>query len=227
MEQERGLGFREPAPERREVDVTRRPLPRRMVGNPDGLQSGAECEVEFLQRELGVFQRHDADPHQPMVVCAELAHRPVVGASRAVADLVGELATRRERRGDTVRGEHELLAKAEHVERHGAVVAVECTERLDLLGLRDQLVAECDLRLDVFGSMPLAVGDDLIHLVVGDQRRGVADLGDLLADRRVGVVAQEVRQLHDVAVRVVERPVRWCVGHVCPVLRLRAQSVKR
>ena len=110
-------------------------------------------------------------------------------------------------------GEHELLAEAEHVERHRAVVTVERTECLDLFRLSDQLVAEHDLRFDVFGRVAVSVGDDEFDFFVGDERRGVADLGDLLANRRIGVVAQEVGQLHDVAVGVVERSVGRCVGH--------------
>jgi len=122
-------------------------------------------------------------------------------------------SARRERRRGSVGGEHELLAEAEHVERHRAVVTVERTECLDLLRLGDQLVAEHDLRLDVFGRVAVSVGDDQFDSFVGDERRCVVDLGDLLTDRRVGVVAQEVGQLHDVAVGVVERSVGGREGH--------------
>ena len=107
-----------------------------------------------------------------------------------------------------------------------AVVAVERAERLDLL---DFAISRRRARSGrrVLVTVPVAVADDHRDLLVGDERRGVAHLRDLVAHRGVGVVPQEVGQLHDVAVGVVERAMRWCVGHVGPVLRLSAQSVKR
>ena len=143
--------------------------PAGMMRHPDRLEPGIERELQLDQRVVGVLERHDADTHQAVVVGAEFAHRPIVCACGAVAELVRQLAARRERGGHTVGGEDELLAKAQHVEGHGAIVTVERSERLDLLRCGDELVAEGDLRFHVFGRMPFAVRDDDLDLLVGDE----------------------------------------------------------
>ena len=67
-------------------------------------------------------------------------------------------------------------------------------------------------------AVPVALGDDLGDLVVGHDRRGVVDEGDLVTDVGVGVGPEEVGQLHDVAVGVVVRTVGGCVDHVLSLL---------
>ncbi len=196
------------------------------VGGRSNLSAGvlrALCvSIGGFHRARRVVEWNYANTHKPLVGRAELAHVSVVGTGCPVTKHRVGLRTRMERQHHTVRGEHELLLEAEHVQRDRPVVAVERAETLDFFRLCNQLVAERNLGLDVFRRVFRPVGDNGGDFFVSDQRRGVAHRRNLVPDGRVGVVDQEVRQLHDVTVSVIERPIRWCVGHARTVLLRRA-----
>ena len=103
--------------------------------------------------------------------------------------------------------------ESKQVERGAAIASVEGTQTLDLLGFGDQPVTESDLGLHVVGAVLATLGQDLCHLGIGHQRRRVANRFELLGHIRIGIVDQEVGQLHDVTVGVVELTVGRGVGH--------------
>jgi len=65
----------------------------------------------------------------------------------------------------------------------------------------------------MLGAVPPALVHDHRHLLVRDDGGRIGHLGDLVPQARVGVSLQEVRQLHDVAVGVIDVAVRRRVGH--------------
>ena len=87
VEQERGLRTRRGGPRTARGRRDRATAPPPDGAAPRSLRARSQRELQLDQREVGVLQRHDADAHQPVVVGAELAHRPVVGPRGAVADL--------------------------------------------------------------------------------------------------------------------------------------------
>ena len=110
-------------------------------------------------------------------------------------------------------GKHQLFPEAQKIHRGGTLLAVEGTERLNLFRLRDQPIAQGNHAGDVLGAVLTALLQNLCDFLVAHERRAVADLRQVVANLRIRVVAQEVRQFHDVAVRIVERTAGGCVGH--------------
>jgi hypothetical protein len=147
--------------------------------HPDSLGAALERELELLERERRLSQRHDRDAHQARVVPAEIRHVPIVRACRAVAQLRRDLRARRKRHRNAMRREHQLFLETEHVDGLRAFAAVKRAQRLDLLRSLDQIVAPRDHLGDMRLRMPPAARHDLRNFLIGNQRRAVAHHRDV------------------------------------------------
>ncbi len=124
--------------------------------------------------------------------------------ARAAVDELGVVAEELRRRE---RAEHELAVEPEEIEGAGALDRVERAERRPSLVVQHVGFERGHSRR--VGGALLGVADG----VVGELARGSQIEGtDPVADVGVGVLDEEVRQLHDVAVGVVERA-SLRVGH--------------
>ena len=138
----------------------------------------------------------------------------VMGPRRAVAQARFQPRAGRKGHGDTVGGEDQLLLETEKVHGPGPVGAVKGAEGLNFFRGLDQLVAQIDLGFDMLGAMTSTLGHDHCDLVIGDDRGRIAHLWDLFAQKRICVFFQEIRQFHDVAIRIIDIPRRRSIGHV-------------
>ena len=217
VQHERRAALGEPRPERIEVDVAGRAVAARPVRHPDGLEAALQHEVELGHRQLGLVERHDGDAHQPRV--ARRRSRPCAGCGRAPRRSAASgrawswprTAWRRcGWRTPAASGSPACPAPSSGPRSLKAPSAWISFEDVD------QLVAQRDLRGHVLGAVAPALPHDHRHLLVGDDRGRIAHLRDVVAQGGVGVALQEVRQLHDVAVGVVDRPSWRSVGHGFP-----------
>ena len=213
MQDEGDAGLGQLRPEGVEVDVPRRAVQGRPVRHPHRLEVAGQHEVQLLQGQLRVVQRNGGHAHQPVIGGAEVDHVPVVRPGRAIAQPALQLGRRREGHAQAVGREHQLLAEAEQVHGGAPVAGIEGPQGLDLLGLLDQGVTQGHLGRHVLGAVRPALVHDHRHLLVGDDGGRVGHLGDLVPQAGVGIALQEVRQLHDVAVGVIDVAVRRRVGH--------------
>ena len=186
---------------------------RRAVRHPDGAQALGQHPIQFRNRQVRIVQRDRCHADQAFVDAAEISHVAVVRAGCAIAQAVLQFRAGRERHAQAVGGEHQLFLEPQQVHGRGPVSAVEGPQALDFLGLCDQPVAHSDLGGTVFVAVPATLAHDDGDFFVGDDGGRIADLGDLVAQGRVGVFFQEVRQLHDVAVGIIDGPCGRRVGH--------------
>src|SRR5260370_32401242 len=112
-----------------------------------------------------------------------------------------------------MRREHQLFLEPEHIDCLRAFAAVKRAQCLNSFRSFDQQIAQRDHPRDVLLSMPPAARHDLRNFLIGDERRAVADRGDVVAQVRVSVLLEEIGKLHDMAVGVVHRAVVRCVSH--------------
>ena len=208
-------GLRQLRPEGIEVDMARRTVQGRPVRHPHRLQVAGQDEVQLLQRQFRIIQGDGRHAHQPVVGGAEVDHVPVVRPGRAIAQPALQLAGRREGHAQAVGRKDQLLAEAQQVHGRAAVGGIEGPQGLDFLGLLDQGVAQGHLGRHVLIAVPAALVHDHRHLLVGDDGGRIGHLGDLVPKPGIGIPLQEVRQLHDVAVGVIDVAVRRRVGHGC------------
>ena len=180
---------------------------------PDRLQPRRDREVQFRERQLRFLERHDRHAHQARIVRAEIDHVTVVCARGPIAKPGRDLRAGPERGVDAVGREHELLFEAEHVQRARALASVEGSQSLNLLRGLDQAIAEAQQLGYVLRAMPPAARHDHRDFLIGDERGAVAHRRHLVAQVRVRVPLQEIRQLHDMAVGVIERPVVGRIRH--------------
>ena len=211
--------FGEPRPQGIEIHMAGRAPAAGPVRQPGGAQPRLQRKLKLGDGQIRLVQRHHRDADQARIGAAEVGHVAIVRPRRAIAKGRLELRARRERHGDAVGRENELLLEAQHVEGGDTVGAVEGAQGLDFLRRGDQLVPQRDLRRHVFGAVPPALPHDDGHLLVGDDGGGVADLRYVVAQGGVGVFLQEVRQLHDVAVGVIDGAAARRVGHGVSPLR--------
>ena len=112
-----------------------------------------------------------------------------------------------------MRGKHDLPFEPEQVERRRPVGFVESTQRLNFFGVRNERVTHGDLCSPMFVAVTVALVHDDRHFFVSDDRSRVAHQRNVGPELGVGVAGQKVRQFHDVAVGIENRPGRWRVRH--------------
>lgn len=105
-------------PERVKIDVTRRAVADRMIWHPDRSTPCLKRKVDLEKGKLRIIERNHADAHYSLVAGAKVAHRPVMGARRSVANVVTKRAARGEERRFAMSGKYRLPAKAEYPERN-------------------------------------------------------------------------------------------------------------
>ena len=153
-----------------------------------------------------IVQRHHGDADEPGVGVAEFGHGAVVGPGRAVAQIGGG---RGEDGAGAEGGEDDLPLEPKQVQRLAALLAAERAQGVVPLGAAGEVVAKGgQLRPSAWVmAAPPGMGRR-----IEDARQGGQHRGQFLANARLGVRGEEVRQFHQVAVGIVDLPGSG-VGH--------------
>jgi hypothetical protein len=201
MEHEWDARLGHPRPDGVEVGVPRRAAAARTVRDPCRLQPEQMMCSSSRRASSVTSSGSKPTPSMRLVARGELGHRPVVRPRRGIAVLDRPLG--REGVAGREGGEHQLLAEPQHVERGRALAGVERPQGRVALRPRDQGVAQGDHLGHLVRRVAAAV-PGLVHQVRQwpDLRDG--DLRHPLTLVGVCVDLEEIRQLHDVAVGVVE-----------------------
>jgi len=166
--------------------------------------------VEFGERQGGDVERQQGDAHQALIAAREFAHGPVVspGGGVAVLDrpLFGKGRTRRKG------GEDQLAVEAQKVQGGAPLCGVEGAKGAVALGSADEAIAKGGQLGDPLGGVASPRLRFLEQIGERTHARNL-DLRHPLAQPGIGMVLEEVRQLHDVAVGIVEGAALG-VGHL-------------
>ncbi len=192
---------------------------RAAAGRIGGYPHGAETELvgvgNLTHRDLGIVQGNHRDADEPFIGVAEFSHRTIVCPGR------GEAYLQRFRLEDQPRAErreHDLTLKTEQVQ--GGTTFVPAGSAKGVMPFRParQAITKGRKLGDDLGRMPPPV-DSLAHVELAAR----IELGKTVAHARIRVGGEKVRQLHQVAVGVVDQsPVG--VAHVGLLLTSRRRA---
>ena len=186
----------EHGPHRVVVGVRGRHAPARVRGEQDGARAHVEGFDHRRQGRLGTGPERLGDRDEAWIVGAEVDHRAVVRTEPAQHHL-GLLA---QELGGRERREHQLAVEAEQVQRSAPFGRIEGTEGAPTLGRQEVRLCVASPRRVVPACRRVAHGP-LGHAA------GPAEVERTqpFSHPRIGVGLQPVRELHQMAVRVVAR----------------------
>ena len=102
-----------------------------------------------------------------------------------------------------MRGEHQLTGEAKLVHGHTAIIAIKRSQGLNLFHLADERTTHRPHCVAVIVAVTVPLLNNHGNLFIGYQRGGLTHQRNVVANIRVGVRAQKIGQLHDVAVGVI------------------------
>ena len=156
------------------------------------------------------MKRNARHRHQAGIGAAKSRHAAVVGARCRVLNF--EIKPAVKNHGATQGREDELFFEAEQIERPGAVAGIEGPEGLFFLGTSDETQAPQRFEFVGIGPCVAALPREAPTLSLVHGRARVVDGRKPVPHGGIGVIRQEIRQLHDMAVGIEEAAARG-IGH--------------
>ena len=194
VEHEGHPGLGQAGPDRFQVDVGGREVPRGVGGEPDGRHAGLQRLLEGPQSPPGIVERQVAHRLEPLVRGTKCAHGPVQGPGPAV-EHVGVLAPGE--MGQREGREDELGLDLEGIEHPGAHLGVEGPGGHPALGALQHLGP------DVLVAVGLPELGQACHQLGRPGPRSLqAERAEPVPQLRIGESAQPLGRLHEVAVGV-------------------------
>ena len=206
VQDEGNAAFRQDGPDGFVERMARGSPARRFRRNPHCAQAEADCAFDFLKGFVRIVQRHHGDADEPGIGSAELSHGTVVSPGCAVAQAG---SGRGEDGAGAKRGEDHLPPEAQLVQRLAALLAAERAQGIVPLRAAGEVLAKGgQLRPPAWAVAATARVGGRIE----EARQDSEHRREFVANVRLGVRGQEVRQLHQMAVSIIDQP-RSSVGH--------------